>query len=238
MKAFLRSVIRKAGWDLHRFNAASSSHAQVAASIEHVQANIVFDIGANQGQFANDLRSAGYNGSIVSFEPLQAAHRKLTKAARKDPAWIVHPRTAIGDQEGTADINISANSVSSSLLPMLDAHSRACASSSYVDTQKTPVTRLDSVASAYLNSTSRVFIKIDTQGFEWEVLNGASDTLEITHGVLLEMSLVHLYANQHLWTDFIERMKLAGFVLWAIQKGFTDPRTGRTLQIDGIFLRT
>jgi FkbM family methyltransferase len=237
VKAFLRTAIRKAGWDLHRFNAASSAMAQVAAAIQYVQADMVLDIGANQGQFVRDLRSTGYNGLIVSFEPLRSAHRQLSKAACKDPLWVVHPRTAIGGQDGTTKINISANSVSSSLLPMMDSHSRVCSSSSYIGIEGTPIHRLDSVSPAYLKPTSRVFIKIDTQGFEWEVLNGAADTLQLAKGVLLEMSLVPLYEKQHLWTELIERMKSDGFVLWAIQKGFTDPKTGRTLQIDGVFLR-
>lgn len=237
MKNFLRSAIRKTGWDLRRFNAASSNNAQVARSILYSQANVVFDIGANQGQFGNDLRSGGYNGIIVSFEPLRDAHHKLIKAAESDRAWIVHPRTAIGNQDGMTEINISANSVSSSLLPMLDTHTRFCSNSAYIDSEETPISRLDSISSSYLSPGARAFIKIDTQGFEWEVLDGAKFTLQLSQGVMLEMSLVGLYEKQHLWTELIERMQAAGFTLWAIQKGFTDPKTGRTLQMDGIFLR-
>ena len=80
-------------------------------------------------------------------------------------------------------------------------------------------------------------IKIDTQGFEWQVLDGATETVKRAQGVLLELSLVPLYDGQRLWREIIERMEKEGFTLWVIQKGFTDPRTGRSLQVDGIFLR-
>jgi hypothetical protein len=62
------------------------------------------------------------------------------------------------------------------------------------------------------------------------VLDGAADTLQRAQGVLLELSLVPLYEGQRLWQDIIARMETAGFTLWVLQKGFTDPRTDRSLQ--------
>lgn len=100
-----------------------------------------------------------------------------------------------------------------------------------------PIARLDSVANHYLTPESNLFIKIDTQGFEWQVLDGASEILQQARGVLCELSLVPLYDTQRLWRDIVDRLETEGFMLWALQKGFTDPRTGQSLQMDGIFLR-
>ncbi len=236
-KKTIRKTLHALGWDLHRLSPASNLSVQLLEALNHVQANVVFDIGANVGQFAQELRSVGFTGKIISFDPLTAAHAQLTAAASRDPAWLVHPRTALGDEDGEIEINIAGNSVSSSVLPMLDAHSSAAVGSAYVASEPTPLIRLDSVASQYLNADSRPFIKIDTQGFEWQVLDGAVETLKQAQGVLLELSMVSLYDGQRLWREFIERMESEGFTLWAIQKGFTDPRTGRSLQVDGIFLR-
>ena len=179
----------------------------------------------------------GFSGKIISFDPLSTAHAQLTKVASRDSVWLVHSRAALGNRDGEIDINISGNSVSSSILPMLDAHITTAVGSAYVATERTPLIRLDSVADQYLVSASRLFIKIDAQGFEWQVLDGAAETLKRAQGVLLELSLVPLYDGQHLWREMIERMESEGFTLWAVQKGFTDPRTGRSLQVDGIFLR-
>lgn len=232
MKKLIKSIVHYFGFDLHRL-----SPSQLLASLNHVGVNTVFDIGANTGQFAQDLRTIGFAGRIISFDPLTAAHSQLMEAAHLDAAWLVHPRVALGAEDGEIEINIAGNSVSSSVLPMLDAHSSAAVGSSYVAVERTPLVRLDSVAPQYLNSDSRLFIKIDTQGYEWQVLDGAAQTLKGAQGVMLEMSLVSLYEGERLWRDLIDRMALAGFTLWAIQKGFTDPRTGRSLQVDAIFLR-
>lgn len=237
MKKIIREMIHQFGWDLHRLSPASNPSAQLLAALNHVQADVIFDVGANIGQFAQELRSVGFSGEIISFEPLSSAHSVLSKAAQGDAKWKIHPRAAVGDQDGEIEINIAGNSVSSSVLPMLDAHSSAAVGSAYVASERTLITRLDSVAPAYLTGHARPFIKIDTQGYESQVLVGAAETVKRAHGILLELSLVPLYEGQMLWLEMIQRMADQGFTLWMIQKGFTDPRTGRSLQVDGIFLR-
>ena len=83
------------------------------------------DVGANTGQFAQDLRASGYRGHIVSFEPLSDAHAALLVTASWDPLWDVADRCAVGAGDRWAEINIAGNSYSSSLLPMLDLHREA-----------------------------------------------------------------------------------------------------------------
>jgi len=233
----VKKAVSRVGLDLHRLTTASNPSYQVLAAINHVQADVVFDIGANIGQFAQDLRSVGFSGEIVSFEPLSSAYAVLSKAAQADRKWKIHPRAAVGDQVGEVEINIAANSVSSSILPMLEAHSSVAIGSAYVASERTPLITLDSIAPTYLSAQARPFIKIDTQGFESQVLDGAPETLKRAQGVLLELSLVSLYEGHKLWLEMIQRMADQGFTLWSIQRGFTDPQTGRSLQVDGIFLR-
>ena len=84
---------------------------------------------------------------------------------------------------------------------------------------------------------SNLFIKIDTQGYESQVLDGAFKTLKKTKGVLCELSLIPLYEGQDIWIDLILRLEKEGFELWSLERGFTDRRDGRTLQVDGVFLK-
>jgi FkbM family methyltransferase len=202
------------------------------------EVDLVLDVGANAGQFAHEIRTLGFRGSIVSFEPLADAHRRLADAAAGDDAWRVHSRCAIGDRDGDVTINVAANSVSSSLLPMTDAHFSAATGSGYVGNETVPLFRLDAIAEPYLAAAQRPFLKIDTQGFEWQVLDGAARTLPRLRGVLCELSLVVLYEGQHLWREMIDRLESEGFTLWNLQPGFADPRNGRMLQIDAVFFRT
>lgn len=120
---------------------------------------------------------------------------------------------------------------------MLKSYANAAEGSAYIGSERVPIAKLGSVAGLYLGIDSSLFINIDTHGFEWQVLDGACKSLSQARGLLCELSLVPLYEGQRLWREVVERLEADGYMLWALQKGFTDPRTGQTLQMDGIFLR-
>ena len=151
--------------------------------------------------------------------------------------WEAYPRCALGDHNGEVEINIAGNSWSSSILPMLESHRSAEPESAYEGKEIVPIKTLDAVAAHYLKGAQAPFLKIDTQGFEWLVLDGARDTLPKIKGILVELSLVALYAGQHLWREVIDRLEAEGFTLWAVKPGFSDQVSGRSLQVDGIFYR-
>ena len=237
MKKLIRKLINQLGIDVHRYQPSTSFEAQIVAAMRKVKIDVLFDIGANTGQFSLEIRDKGYSGKIVSFEPLTSAMKQLIQLTSKDVNWLVHDRTAIGNRNGFVDINISKNSYSSSILPMLNLHANVEINSRYIGIEKTPIITLDSVVDKYLDKSSNCFIKIDTQGYESQVLDGAKKTLKKSSGILCELSLVPLYEGQHLYKDLILRLEKEGFVLWSLQRGFTDQRDGRTLQIDVVFLK-
>lgn len=225
------------GIEAHRFQPETSPLARLMAAIRSFDIGLVIDIGANEGQFAMELRAGGYAGRIVSFEPLAAAHHRLLQLSNNDSTWQVHPRCALGERLGEIEINVSGNSVSSSILPMLATHSDAAPESAYLGHELTPLVTLDSIAPAYLDGGQAPFLKIDTQGYEWHVLDGALETLPKVRGIQMELSLVPLYEGQRLWRESIARLEAEGFVLWSLQPVFIDPANGRTLQWDGLFFR-
>jgi len=237
MKKYIRKLFNKFGLEVHRLQPNSDFGAQIITAMRKVNVDILFDIGANTGQFSEEIRNKGYNGKIISFEPLTSARKMLVHQKSKDLNWVIHERAAVGNYNGIIDINISKNSVSSSILPMLKSHSDAEKNSMYIKSEKTPIITLDSVADSYLDKFSNCFIKIDTQGYESQVLDGAFKTLKRAKGVLCELSLVQLYKGQDIWKDLILRLEKEGFVLWSLERGFTDNRDGRTLQMDGLFLK-
>ena len=237
MKKVIKKLFNKFGMDVRRFQSNASFEAQIVAAMKKVKIDVLFDIGANTGQFSSEIRRRGYNGKIISFEPLTSARDKLIKQASKDDNWFIHERAAIGNINGIIDINISENSYSSSILPMLNLHLNAAINSKYIGTERTPIITLDSVADTYLDKFSNCFIKIDTQGYETQVLDGAEKTLKRAKGVLCELSLAPLYEGQDMWKELILRLEKENFVLWSLERGFTDSRDGRTLQFDGLFLK-
>ena len=235
----IKSGARHLGLEVRRFQPSSSAAAQIRTMLAAHKINLIFDVGANVGQYVSELRShVGYKGRIVSFEPMSSAHAKLSKAAVRDELWEVNERVAIGATTGSVNINISSNSVSSSVLSMLDAHANAAPQSRYTSAESVPLAPLDSVALGYFKDDSIAFLKIDTQGYEGEVLRGAAETLQRVAGVQLELSLIPLYEGQMLMPELIKWMTELGFDLWGISPTFADSKSGRMLQVDATFFKS
>lgn len=233
----LQRIIRSAGLDLYRYRPERSPPARLAAMVASHGVDLVFDVGANIGQFSQSLRAAGYKGRLVSFEPLSIAHAQLLRVSQGDAQWEIAPRVAVGEHEGEIDMHVAGNSFSSSALDMLDSHSKVAPGSAYVGSERVRLSRLDTLAPDYLRPDTVPFIKIDTQGYEDKVLNGATDLLGRVSGLQLELSFVPLYEGQQLFDPLVERLRALGFSIWAIWPGICDPHSGRMLQVDAIFFR-
>jgi FkbM family methyltransferase len=233
----IRLAAQRIGIDVSRFPGADPIYVLVRLLQSH-SVDVVLDIGANSGRYGEDLRRLGYAGRIISFEPLSAPFAKLAAAARSDSGWEVH-RCALGDADCRVTMNVAANDgESSSILPMLDAHITAAPSAVYVGTEDAELRKLDSLVPEFLLPGDRIFLKADVQGYERSVLAGAQDTLrDHCVGIQLEMSLVPLYEGAMLYREAIELAESLGLTLMGMIPGFIDPRNGRLLQIDGIFMR-
>jgi FkbM family methyltransferase len=235
--SLIKRGLRCVGIDARRYDPRSSDAAKTALLLTTYGVDCVFDVGANTGQYALGLRDIGFRGRVVSFEPLDHAHALLLKNSLHDPLWEVAPRMALGDIEGSVSLHVSENLVSSSIMEMTETHRQAEPTSTYVRTEEVPIRTLDSVYPSYIRGSARPLLKIDTQGYEPQVLDGAGETLEHFVGVQAEMTLEELYSGQMLFVDFVHRMQRTGFELMGLFPGFTDRRTGRLLQVDGIFFR-
>jgi FkbM family methyltransferase len=233
-----RSLLRRCGLDLVRYTGPSSrADERRLTAIRRHQVATVLDIGAADGAFGKRLRQSGYQGRIVSFEPLTASFEALHRAAGADPLWeTVH--AAIGEDDGEAVINVSGRSTSSSLLPMAASHLAAAPDSEYISTERVRVWRLDSILRDLpVAAAGACCMKIDVQGYEGSVLEGAPETLKAAKVVELEMSMVGLYEGSALHAEMISRLDDLGFSLISWEDVLTDPETGYVLQADGIFVR-
>jgi len=214
------------------------SLAHLLSHLHRSQTDLVLDVGANAGQFALELFNAGFTGRIISFEPLSSAHTALCKAARNNPKWEVAPRCALGVTVGSAVINIAGNSFSSSLRPMLEPHLAAAPQSAYVGTEIVRVETLGSViARRFPDGAPSFALKIDTQGFEGEVLDGLGAHVEQCAAVLLEMPLDSLYGGASDLPTLFARLVKRDFRCVGLSAGYKNPRTGDAIEVDGLFVR-
>ncbi|MCR4514752.1 FkbM family methyltransferase [Aeromicrobium sp. 50.2.37] len=231
-KLALRRALQRADLEIGRGSYAS----RLAATLRSRGIDTVVDVGSNVGQFSTLLRSAGYAGTIHGYEPLSGAYAELAARAAKDPRWTVH-HAAVGAAPGSLTINVSANSFSSSIRPMTDAHRTAAPGSDYVASEPVDVTTVALLVQEHGIVPERSLLKIDTQGFEDEVLQGAGDLVGRFAAIQLELSFVELYAGQRLHDELVRDLQAAGYRLQQLDPGFSD-QDGRLLQVDGLFVLT
>lgn len=236
IKVLLKSCVRKLGYVITRYDPARDAVEVMRSFFNSRNISVVLDVGANAGQFALQLRDMGYRERIVSFEPLSSAYKILERTAANDPKWMVQ-QCALGDQNGTAEINISGNSWSSSLLEMSKVHEEAAPESVYIGKEVITIMTLDSLFPSYVDRREQVFLKIDTQGYTKKVLDGAIESIKKIQCIFVEMSVLQLYSNEPLIGDVISLLYNKGFVLVSINPEFIDRKTGRLLQVNGLFAR-
>jgi FkbM family methyltransferase len=228
-KTQIRKAVRRMGYDL----------VPLAAGVVEVQRRIladigaVIDVGANVGQYGERLRDIGYSGRIVSFEPSGAAFDILAAKVARDDKWIAR-QCALGAETGEATLNVSANSVSSSLLTVGDTHLRAAPSSRTTSTEIVSVSTLDD---ELRNVDGPLYLKLDIQGFELPALRGAVKVLDTCEAVQCELSFDALYEGQSAWLEVCELLQSRGFVVRYIEPGYEDSNTRFMLQADVIMTR-
>jgi FkbM family methyltransferase len=238
MKILIKKIFNSFGFELHRISLENSSQVRLMKMLSMHSIDLVLDVGANVGSYSKALRIYGYKGHLVAFEPLTKVRKELLRLSNNGLMWDIAPQAAVGADDGEVVINIAAGtSASSSILDMMDSHKQAAPRSQYVDTEIVPLRKLDTLTEEYRDKYANIFLKIDTQGYEHFVLEGARKTLERVVGIQLELSLVPLYEGQILYDDLMENMKLLGFNMWELSTVLTDPKSGRLLQVDAVFFR-
>lgn len=237
MRRWIKRRLRRIGVDVKRLHVASDPGLQLQQSIKYLGIDLVLDVGANRGQFVQQLRSNGYRGRVVSFEPLSQVHNVLAETAKHDSFWLVHDRVALGAVDGTTEINIAGNLASSSVLEMLDLHRDSAPGTSYIGKEVVPLRRLDSVAFAYVDANARTLLKVDVQGYQKQVLEGAAGIIQNVQAIYCELSVTPLYEDEQHWQETVNTLLRQGFVLWSLFPGFVNPYDGRTLQFDGLFIK-
>lgn len=242
MKDLIKRILSKTNYRISKFDKdyitypfAQTNEGILTNLLSENKISITFDVGANVGQWANDLRISGYKHRIISFEPLQKAFKILSSTCLLDDLWSSH-NYGLGDTDGVSEINVSRNSVSSSLLPMSKTHLEAEPKSSFYSTEKIKVHKLDTIYAKFIKDSDNVFLKIDTQGFEKKVLDGANSLLKRTAILQLELSFQSLYDGENDFFHMKSILEKLGFLLYHIQDGFRHSQTKELLQVDAIFI--
>lgn len=235
--ALTKHLVSQLGIEITRLARPASPPAGLASFLLSRKVSLVFDVGADTGQYGREVRALGYRGRIVSFEPASVAHATLKKGVARDPRWIVAPRTAIGSEEGVITINPPANSAAmrvpagSRPLPSLEVNSVLSRE------EQVPLATLNSLAPAHIKRGDVVYLKIDVEGFEYEVLHGADNILNALCGVQLKLSPVPPSQGGKPFRFMLDFMASQGFEIHSLSSASAGNAAGRAIQFDAIFTR-
>lgn len=208
-----------------------------AKIIKLANLDLVLDVGANTGQYALEMRKLGYKGKMISFEPMTKEFSRLKGLSDLDNNWEVY-NFALGSEVSEQKINITENSISSSLLDPTSLQFQHSKNSKIIKTEKIKVECLDSFFQEdSLDRFKRIWLKMDVQGFEDKVLIGAGKCLKSISYIQLELSFSELYKDSKTILPMLELLEQLGFQLIAFEPGFTNQNIGGFLQVDGILIR-
>lgn len=176
----------------------------------------VFDVGANRGQFHDLLRTeVGFGGWVVSFEPIPELCGELQARSQSDPRWRVL-NYALGATTGLADLKVAELTDLSSFLPFQKGDGLAFPASTAVSRiQNVEVRRLDELFGGVAAELGfgRPYLKMDTQGFDLEVIKGAGNVVRRFVGLQSEMSVIPLYEGMPSYRESLRAFEAVGFEL-------------------------
>lgn len=198
----------------------------------------VLDIGANEGQFARQMRSELPACTIYSFEPLPDVFRVLASNFADD-SMVVPVQLALGDRDGVEAMHRSEFSPSSSLLPMSQLHKSEWPHTALHTRVEIQLTTLDSWALKLDRDVSDgLLIKMDVQGYELAVIKGGTETLQLACLLIVEVSYHALYEGQPLFAEIHENLRALGFIYRGNIEQYYSDKSDQILFADAVFENT
>ncbi|MFO1049250.1 MAG: FkbM family methyltransferase [Geminicoccaceae bacterium] len=211
--------------------------AQLADTLRLQGIDAVIDVGANRGQYARRLRSAGWRGPILSIEPIPELHAELRALAAGDATWEITPPMAIGDSDGKVVLELSAESDMSSTLEQSTLLREISPSSAVTHRIEVTQHRLDSPELLAARPWRRIFVKADVQGAEPAVLAGLEGVWPRVRGLQLELALLPLYRGERPWLETVAALAVRDFAPHLMIPGYYARKLGRQVQLDIVFYR-
>ena len=240
LKSLAGHLLRRRGY--HVFRQEHLPQANLSLHLKRLfatqQIDCVFDVGANHGEYRDFLREAvGYEGLVVSIEPIPYLRSELESRASADTKWVVLS-CAAGRTPGLANFNVmKGDKLSSFRTPTTAATTRFKDSNTVASVEQVQVRRLDEIYRELRDRFrfERPYLKIDTQGFDLEVVEGASGCLGDIVALQSETSVTPLYEDAPELLETLAYFQQRGFALSFLSPVGVD-QTLRLLDCDCVFV--
>ncbi len=209
--------------------------SHLKALLTQLDIDSVIDVGANNGQYGIMLRKLGFKGEIHSFEPVTISFNRLQKEAEKDKKWHIY-HCALGHENTSISINISQASEFASLLP-------ATSYAKKIYDKKIPLSETEQIQVKTLDDIfgqnkcfleKRIFLKMDTQGYDLNVIKGGKLVVEQALALQSEISIIPLYKGMPDYLESLAVFNKSGFKLSGIYPVSRDPNNSILIELDCI----
>jgi FkbM family methyltransferase len=196
--------------------------------------DFVVDIGANNGQWINEVRNRGYKGNALCIEPLKKNYSILKSRNFYSTSTL---NCAVGNKNGYVFINQASNDgLSSSILELSNHHKKAAPGIEFIGKEKVKISKLSKILENVKHKD--IFVKIDTQGYEFEVLKSLNKSdFKNIFAFEIETNLVSTYKDLTLIEDIIKFLRNRRYRPLRIESGFGMPNFGQQLQVDILFVK-
>lgn len=215
MKNIIRNYLNAIGFDIVR---VKNQHGDLSEHLSNVftakNIDCIIDVGANSGQFALFVRELGFEGYIVSFEPVKSAYNTLEMTAKSDDKWLCY-NLALGDREEKKTINVYKGTTFSSFFEANEYSKNIWQSLGSVEPEIVNVVKLDDIFGEILRRTgcANFYLKMDTQGYDINVFHGAVESLEKIKSIQSELSLIAIYNDMPPAYDILNEFHQYGFFI-------------------------
>lgn len=228
----------RGAWAALRWPVFSATSYRMVTDLHRQQLDprFIVDVGANRGQFTTAVLEVFRRSCVVAFEPIPEAAAHLRELSARWPDRLVVIEAAVGSRAGEAELVVNRHSQSSSLRDLLETHLQAFPSAIPVRRVRVETVRLDDALADHA-FTEPALLKVDVQGFEEEVLAGATECLQRFTHVILEASMRPLYSGERTFLDLLRAMDARGFAFMRPVGQLAHPETGEILQVDALFKR-
>lgn len=210
---------------------SDSPFSSIVRCLKESKVSNVIDVGANVGQFGLDIRRHGFQGQIISYEPVQESFGSLTQTIEKHQPWSAF-QLGLGSTESKGSINVSGNAgLSSSILKMGALHLENFPESVTIARQNISISTIDKQLEILGLRPQETMLKLDVQGFEVEVLKGASQSLSKIPLCYLEASITPLYEGEISFLPILIELSKFGHEVIDVYRGI-KAKNGQLLQLD------
>jgi FkbM family methyltransferase len=239
VKSLIKKILGQFGYDLVQLPYPDSLGRKLQEVFRRFDINLACDVGARHGEYSGELRDYGYQGWISSFEPVSENFAAITANRGGDSRWKGF-NMALGAEPARLEINVTAGSAMSSFKkPNEFAKNQFAEDSVITRTEEVEVSTLAAMLPELkkLVPDPRIYLKLDTQGFDLEVLKGATPILDHVYGLQSEVSIKPIYENMPPYTEAIAAYQSHGFELAGLFPVKADDH-GAVIEFDCVMIRT